>query len=156
MWVNAFSPSGYEWVSGDDTENCVLAYLRKGEAGDRMLLVICHFNTNAMAEYTVGVPYGGTWNEVLNSDDKKYGGSGVANGALKAQKKTSHGHDHSITFQLPPLCVMVFEGEDVPKSKGQGAKGKEQDGKEQAAKDKKQGAKDKGKEAKSKGQKGKG
>ena len=116
MWHNAFTPNGYEWISGDDTENCVLAYLRKGEAGDKVLLVVCHFNTNMMADYTVGVPYGGAWNEVLNSDDKKYGGSGIVNGELKAHKKPSHGRDHSITFQLPPLCVLVFEGEDLPKS----------------------------------------
>ena len=116
MWYNAFSPKGYEWISGDDTENCVLAYLRKGEADDKVLLVICHFNTNMMAQYTVGVPYGGTWTEVLNSDDKKYGGSGIVNGALKANKEPSHGREHSITFQLPPLCLLVFEGENLPKT----------------------------------------
>ena len=64
---------------------------------------------------------GGTWNEVLNSDDKKYGGSGVTNGALIAQKKPSHGRDHSISFQLPPLCILIFEGEDLPKGKEQKA-----------------------------------
>ena len=117
LWFNAFTPSGYEWISGGDTENCVLAYLRKGEPGDKVLLVICHFNTNAMQEYTVGVPYGGTWKEVLNSDDKRFGGSGIVNGDLEAQKEPSHGQDHSIAFQLPPLCVMIFEGEDLPKSK---------------------------------------
>lgn len=126
MWYNAFSPKGYEWISGDDTENCVLAYLRKGEDDDKVLLVVCHFNTNMMAEYTVGVPYGGAWTEVLNSDDKKYGGSGIVNGALKAKKEPSHGREHSITFQLPPLCVLVFEGENLPKTaKGKGKVEKE-------------------------------
>ena len=124
LWFNAFSPAGYEWISGDDTENCVLAYLRKGEPGDKVLLVVCHFNTNTMAEYTVGVPYGGAWTEVLNSDDKRFGGSGVLNGALKAKKEPSHGHEQSITFKLPPLCVLVFEGEDVPRKKGKSEKEK--------------------------------
>jgi 1,4-alpha-glucan branching enzyme len=117
LWFNAFSPEGYEWISGDDTENCVLAYLRKGEPSDKVLLVICHFNTNMMTEYTVGVPYGGVWKEVLNSDDKKYGGSGIINGDLKAKKEPSHGKEYSVTFKLPPLCVMIFEGEEVPESK---------------------------------------
>jgi 1,4-alpha-glucan branching enzyme len=117
MWFNAFSPLGYEWISGDDTENCVLAFLRKGEPGDKVLLIICHFNTNVMAEYTVGVPYDGVWKAVLNSDDKKYGGSGMVNDDLKARETPSHGKDFSVTFRLPPLCVMVFEGEDVPKPK---------------------------------------
>ncbi|MBX2892475.1 MAG: 1,4-alpha-glucan branching protein GlgB [Saprospiraceae bacterium] len=124
LWFNAFSPEGYEWISGDDTENCVLAYLRKGEPSDKVLLVICHFNANVMAEYTVGVPYGGVWKEVLNSDDKKYGGTGIVNGTLKAKKAASHGKEYSVTFQLPPLCVMIFEGEEVPAPK-QKAEGRE-------------------------------
>jgi 1,4-alpha-glucan branching enzyme len=115
LWFNAFSPQGYEWISGDDTENCVMAYLRKGEPGDKVLLVVCHFNTNSLADYTLGVPYGGAWTEVLNSDDTQFGGSGIVNGVLKAEKKASHGHEQSISFKLPPLCVLVFEGDDVPK-----------------------------------------
>ena len=117
LYHNAFHPDGYEWISGDDVQNSVLAYLRKGEPGDKVLLVICHFNTNAMEQYSVGVPYGGTWTEVLNSDDTRFGGSGLLNGTLKAAKEPSHGKEHSVTFKLPPLCVMVFEGDDVPKAK---------------------------------------
>lgn len=117
LYHNAFHPDGYEWISGDDVQNSVLAYLRKGEAGDKVLLVVCHFNTNYMEQYSVGVPYGGTWKEVLNSDDTRFGGSGILNGDLTAEAKPSHGKEHSITFQLPPLCVMVFEGENVPKVK---------------------------------------
>ena len=117
LYFNAFHPDGYEWISGDDTANSVLAYLRKGESSDKVLLVICHFNTNFMEEYSVGVPYSGTWKEVLNSDDTRFGGSGIVNGALQAEKKPSHGRDFSITFKLPPLCVMVFEGENIPKVK---------------------------------------
>ena len=125
MWFNAFSPQGYEWISGDDTENCVMAYLRKGEPGDKVLLVVCHFNTNSLADYTVGVPYGGTWTEVLNSDDTRFGGSGIVNGVLKAQKTASHGHEQSISFKLPPLCVLVFEGEDVPRAGAQKTEAKQ-------------------------------
>jgi 1,4-alpha-glucan branching enzyme len=117
LWKNAFTPEGYEWISGDDTENSVLVYLRKGDADDPMLLVVCHFNLNAMPQYTVGVPYGGKWTEVLNSDDKNFGGSGIVNGVLTAKKAASHGREHSITFHLPPLSVMVFEGEKPPKPK---------------------------------------
>ncbi|HNG89666.1 MAG TPA: 1,4-alpha-glucan branching protein GlgB, partial [Saprospiraceae bacterium] len=117
LYHHAFHPAGYEWISGDDTQNSVLAYLRRGEASDKVLLVICHFNTHVVEPYTVGVPYGGKWKEVLNSDDKRYGGSGVLNGDLKAEKKTSHGREHSLTFKVPPLSVMVFEGESAPKAK---------------------------------------
>lgn len=110
-WYHAYSPEGYEWISGDDMENSVLVYLRKGRPEDPVLLVVCHFNLNPQPQYTVGVPYAGVWNEVLNSDDKKFGGSGAVNGKLKSKKEASHGRPNSISFQLPPLCVLVFEGE---------------------------------------------
>ncbi len=110
LWRNAFSPEGYEWISGDDTENSVVSFLRKGNETDKVLLVVCHFQANAMEQYSVGVPSSGTWKEVLNSDDKKYGGSGMINGDLKAVKKASHGQDYSVSFKLAPLAVMIFEG----------------------------------------------
>lgn len=117
FWRNAFNPEGYEWVSGGDTDNAVLCYLRKGAPEEPQLLVVCHFKPNVLEEYTVGVPYGGAWVERLNSDDARYGGSGAVNGALKAHKAPNHGHEHSLTFKLPPLAVMVFEGTAPPKPK---------------------------------------
>jgi 1,4-alpha-glucan branching enzyme len=116
LWKNAYHPDGYEWISGDDTENSVMAFLRKGDANDPVLLVVCHFNLNPMPIYTVGAPYGGKWTEILNSDDQRFGGSGMLNGVITAKKEASHGKDYSITFKLAPLCVMVFEGE-IPKKK---------------------------------------
>jgi 1,4-alpha-glucan branching enzyme len=111
LWRKAFHPEGYEWISGGDTENSVLVFVRHGDVDDPMLLVVCHFNLNYMPAYTVGVPHGGTWKAVLNSDAKEFGGSGVVNGDLKAEKKPEHGKEYSVTFKLPPLSVMIFEGE---------------------------------------------
>ncbi|MBL7776091.1 MAG: 1,4-alpha-glucan branching protein GlgB [Saprospiraceae bacterium] len=120
LWWHAFSPEGYEWIGGDDVENCVLAYLRKGRDTDKVLLVICHFKPNVLETYSVGVPYGGVWREVLNSDDTRFGGSGVTNAPVKAEKKASHGQDYSLTFRLAPLAVQIFEGQELPKRKATG------------------------------------
>jgi 1,4-alpha-glucan branching enzyme len=117
LWRNAFSQEGYAWISGGDTQNSVICYLRKGNDDEPVLLVVCHFNLSLLEDYTVGVPYPGKWTEVLNSDDKKFGGNGILNGVLTAKKSPSHGHKQSVTFTLPPLCVMVFEGEKPPKKK---------------------------------------
>jgi 1,4-alpha-glucan branching enzyme len=110
LWHHAFHPDGYTWISGDDTENSVLCYLRNGDVGQPMLLVVCHFQPNTLESYSVGVPAAGTWREILNSDDRRYGGSGMTNGDLKSAKTPSHGHEQSIAFKLPPLSVMIFEG----------------------------------------------
>lgn len=117
LWWHSFSPEGYAWIGGDDTENCVVAFLRKGRPADKVLLVVCHFNASVLEEYTLGVPYGGVWREVLNSDDRRFGGSGITNADVKAEKKESHGQTHAITFRLAPLAVQIFEGQDLPKKK---------------------------------------
>ncbi len=121
LWRNGFESDGYVWVSGGDTENSVLAYIRKGDEGDKALLVICHFQPNLIEGYSVGVPSGGTWTEILNSDHTQYGGTGTTNGPIKASKKPLHGHDYAISLNLPPLAVCVFEGE-WPKEKPAKAK----------------------------------
>jgi len=123
LWRNGFTNEGYQWVSGDDTENCVMAFLRKGDEKDNMILVICHFNATKLDSYMVGVPFEGAWTEVLSSDDKRFGGSGVVNGVVKTEKKPSHGFEQSITFKLPPLAVTIFESpKSSPKSEVQNAK----------------------------------
>lgn len=114
-WQHAFSPEGFEWISGDDIGNSVIVYLRKGGPDDPTLLVVCHFNVNTIDTYTIGVPYPGKWTEILNSDDKQFGGSGVTNGILTSTKEKTHGRENSVTIQLAPLSMMVFEGEKPPK-----------------------------------------
>jgi 1,4-alpha-glucan branching enzyme len=127
LWRKAFSPEGYEWISGDDTENCVLAFLRKGGPDDHVLLVVCHFNANVLPGYTVGVPFGGDWKEILNSDDKQFGGAGVLNPDVKVENVPSHGHEQSITFHLAPLGIHIFEGGKPPKEKAKKVEVKEAD-----------------------------
>ncbi len=143
LWHHGFSTEGFAWISGDDTENCVVTFLRKGRPEDPVLLVVAHFFTNTLEDYTLGVPYPGAWREVLNSDDPAFGGSGVLNGSLKADKKPSHGHEQSISIKLAPLAVQVFEGVDVPKVKKAATKDKAKsaDGKATAAKGKTTGRK---------------
>ncbi len=114
LWWHAFSPEGYAWVSGDDTENCVLAYLRKGRPTDEVLLIVCHFKTGVVENYTLGVPCEGIWTELLNSDDTTFGGSGVTNPPIAAQATPSHGYAYSISFRLAPLAVQIFGSQQLP------------------------------------------
>jgi 1,4-alpha-glucan branching enzyme len=108
FWRNAFHPDGFEWISGGDTGNSVLVFLRKGNKTDKTLLIVCHFGTQAIEEYTVGVPKSGTWKEILNSDDPQFGGKGVTNTPIKSKKMEQHGQENAITFRLAPLATQVF------------------------------------------------
>jgi 1,4-alpha-glucan branching enzyme len=100
---------GFEWVSYDDRENSVIAYLRRGSGGEELLFVI-NFTPMPRHNYRVGVPAAGTWAERLNSDATAYGGSGVGNsGTLTSDPSPHHGRDHSLALTLPPLGALVLE-----------------------------------------------
>ncbi|MDX3907900.1 MAG: 1,4-alpha-glucan branching protein GlgB [Pigmentiphaga sp.] len=101
-------PAGFRWIVGDDDRNCVFAYLRTD--GERHVLVVCNMTPVVRSGYRVGVPGGGRWREVLNSDASDYGGSGVGNGgAIDAQDQGAHGFPHSLSLTLPPLATLLLE-----------------------------------------------
>ena len=110
LYEYAFEPEGFEWVDYGDHQNSVIVFLRKGKAKSSKLMVVCNFTPVVRENYKIGVPFGGKWEEVLNSDDEKFGGSGVKNqGEMVAIKEKFHGRDHSLCLRLAPLAVMVFK-----------------------------------------------
>ena len=108
-----FDPEGFRWVIGDDRQNSVLAFLRRGPPGSRDVLVVCNFTPVPRHNYGVGVPHGGRWREVLNSDDIVYGGSGLAYaGSHVTAPLPAHGCYHSLYLTLPPLAAMFLVSEE--------------------------------------------
>ena len=108
-------PEGFAWVIGDDTQNSVFAFLRR-HAG-RNVLVLCNMTPVPRDAYRIGVPTGGMWREILNTDAREYGGSGLGNGGqLMAQAQPSHGYEHSLEMLLPPLATLIL----VPNDDAQG------------------------------------
>ncbi len=101
---------GFEWIDCNDSDHSVLSFLRKGRSTGERVLVICNFTPVVRHNYRVGVPYGGFWEEVLNSDAEIYGGSQQGNqGGLEASPVSSHGHYHSLNLTLPPLASVFFK-----------------------------------------------
>jgi hypothetical protein len=61
-------------------------------------------------KYRIGVPSAGSWREVLNSDDRRYYGSGQGNRrVMKAAKVPMHGHAQSLALTVPPLGVIFLK-----------------------------------------------
>ena len=105
-----FSPAGFEWVDFRDSDNSVVSFIRRPATGPRMILVVCNNTPVPRKEYRVGVPVGGKWKELLNSDAVDYGGSGVGNlGGADAQDTPSHGHRQSVALTLPPLGCLFLQ-----------------------------------------------
>ncbi|MCW4116494.1 1,4-alpha-glucan branching protein GlgB [Aurantimonas sp. MSK8Z-1] len=104
-------PAGFEWIDASDTAQSVLSYIRKDKNG-RPVLVVCNFTPVPRHDYRVGVPEGGRWREVFNTDAESYGGSGVGNmGGRDAEHWPVHGRSHSIGLTLPPLATIVLTPE---------------------------------------------
>jgi 1,4-alpha-glucan branching enzyme len=103
-------PPGFEWVDASDALQSVVSFMRRGKSTDDILLVICNFTPTTHFKYRVGVPRGGSWKELLNSDAAEYGGSGQGNlRNLRAGRIPAHGRPYSLEIRLPPLGVVYFK-----------------------------------------------
>jgi 1,4-alpha-glucan branching enzyme len=107
-----FDPAGFEWVDCKDSQRSVICFLRHGRNPDDQFLFVCNFTPIVRQNYRVGIPLGGSWKEVLNSDASLYGGSGQGNlGGLSAVPLPIHGRPFSLNMTLPPLGIVVFRPE---------------------------------------------
>ncbi len=112
LHVGDCDPSGFQWIVGDDRDATVLVYSRHGDAKDPPVVIVANFTPVPREGYRFGVPRGGFWREVLNSDAEIYGGSGAGNrGGMHADPIGSHGREHSLVITVPPLGVVVFVAE---------------------------------------------
>ena len=114
LYQRDFEAGGFTWVDCSDFQRSVISFLRRGQNPDDQLLFVCNFTPVVRANYRVGVPQHGTWNEILNSDAPLYGGSGQGNfGGLQAAPLPVHGQSFSLNMTLPPLAVLVFRHESL-------------------------------------------
>ncbi|MBW4650517.1 MAG: 1,4-alpha-glucan branching protein GlgB [Kastovskya adunca ATA6-11-RM4] len=103
-------PAGFEWVDCDDYQHSIVSLLRKGKSPEEKVLVVCNFTPEPRHNYRIGVPEGGFWKEMLNSDAPEYGGSGVGNlGGKDAESIGWHNQHYSLDISLPPMSVCFFK-----------------------------------------------
>ncbi|MEO7413768.1 MAG: alpha amylase C-terminal domain-containing protein, partial [Opitutaceae bacterium] len=106
---NDFNPRGFRWLSCQDADASVLAYLRTDVFEQTLFAVIGHFS-GATRSYRVGVPRQGFWKEILNTNSQYYGGTGVGNDGGRVAEDIPHdGFSQSIPVTLPPLSTTIFK-----------------------------------------------
>jgi 1,4-alpha-glucan branching enzyme len=106
-----FSPEGFEWIDCCDSENSVVSLIRRAKSG-QMVAVALSYTPVPRHNYAIGVPRGGHWTEVLNSDAKIYGGGGQGNmGGVDAAPIPLHGRKWSVNLTLPPLGAVFLLSE---------------------------------------------
>ena len=112
LWQGDYDHGGFSWIDCADRENSVLSFIRRTADGANQLVAILNLTPVPRGKYRLGLPRGGRWREVLNSDAAIYGGSNTGNaGGVAAQKISSHGHAHSAEFFLPPMSAVVFQAD---------------------------------------------
>lgn len=118
LYEKQFDEDGFEWIEHADYKNSVLTYLRKGKGKKEVAIVACNFTPVERKDYAFGVPFSGTYELALNSDEKKYGGNGIeVVEKVKAKKEEKHNRKYSISVTLPPLSVVVYLPKKLSKKK---------------------------------------
>ncbi len=107
-----FDRDGFRWLVLDDHEQSVFAFYRKDSAGNT-IVVISNMTPYVRHNYTIGVPVDGLWQEIFNSDDQRYGGSHIINGAVLSRPEARHNHPQSIGLTLPPLATIMLTADRV-------------------------------------------
>lgn len=106
------TPHGFEWIDCNDAEASVISLMRKGHTTQDLILVVCNFTPVPRPNYRVGVPRGGYWQEILNSDSAWYGGGDWGNGGgVDAVPVPLHARSHSLTMTVPALAALFFKSQ---------------------------------------------
>jgi 1,4-alpha-glucan branching enzyme len=105
-----FDVQGFQWVSCDDVNNSVLAFIRRSD--NEAVICVFNFTPATLQGYTIGVPEAGAYKEIFNSDTAWYGGSDVSNvTSIESVEKKEHGFEHSLTITIPPLAALFLQKE---------------------------------------------
>jgi 1,4-alpha-glucan branching enzyme len=103
-------PSGFSWIDCHDSDNSVISFMRRSHSSDETLVFICNFTPVPRYGYRVGVPEAGEYYEVLNSDETRYGGSGLLNSQpMPSGPIYWQSCPHSILLTLPPLSTIAMK-----------------------------------------------
>jgi 1,4-alpha-glucan branching enzyme len=110
LWEADTEPGGFQWIDANNADENVIAFMRIAPSSGRRIVCLCNFSPVVRESYRIGVPAGGNYRELLNSDSAIYGGSNVGNaGGVMAENSPSHGMPFSLTLRLPPLGVIWLE-----------------------------------------------
>ena len=104
-----YDPAGFQWIDCNDWEGSTISFLRRAKDPADFLVFVCNFTPVVRTDYRIGVPRGGFYRELLNTDAALYGGGNVGNaGGVLAAEIPCHGQPWSVRLTLPPLATVVL------------------------------------------------
>jgi 1,4-alpha-glucan branching enzyme len=108
LWEEDFDQKGFQWLTSDDADHNTLSYVRYDSHG-HPVVVIVNFSGSQWNNYQVALPQGGSWHEVINTDDKCYDGAGVVNQPFEATGGPFHSRPASAYLTIPALSAIILE-----------------------------------------------
>ena len=109
LWREDFHTNGFQWIDCDDKSSSVISFMRRDSVSGNWLVVVCNFTPHSHANYRIGVPLQGWYNEIFNSDSEIYGGSNMGNmGGSLTENCSLHGYGQSVDLSLPPLATLIL------------------------------------------------
>ena len=99
--------TGFRWHEVEDVWNNCFVFSRMNSKGDSVI-VISNFSGNHIKNYEIGVSKWGSYKVALNSDAKKYNGSGVVNRRLHTVTKPHKGFDYTLAVNVPPFSTLYI------------------------------------------------
>ena len=120
LWSRDCQMDGFMWLDPDNRDQNILSYMRFGDYVDRdgnkqceKLVVVLNCSVHSYEKYRIGVQESGEYIEIINSDDKKYGGSAkVNNKVISAEPIPMHGQPYSIEINMPVVGGTIFKLEN--------------------------------------------
>lgn len=109
LYENDYTWDGFDWIDFHDSDQSLISFMRKGKAPEDVVICVFNFTPTPREGYRVGVPFPGTYQEILNSDSDWYWGSNMGNaGDVPSDHIAWQGREHSILITVPPLAGVYF------------------------------------------------
>ena len=109
LWQRDDSWDGFQWIDPNNRDQSIISYRRIDNEGKEIIVAI-NFTPVVYEDYRIGVPREGVYKEIFNSDDERFGGSGVINTTERKSEARSWNYcENSIVMRMPPLAISIFE-----------------------------------------------
>ncbi|MDD4112717.1 MAG: 1,4-alpha-glucan branching protein GlgB [Herbinix sp.] len=111
LWQLDHDPEGFRWIMADDADNSVISFKRSGIRSDDYMIMVFNFTPIGRRKYSIEVPTAGEYYQVINSDNKEYGGESTEFPKYTAIRDDANGSNkYEIYVELAPLSAIYLEG----------------------------------------------
>ncbi len=109
LYEKSFDGTGFEWIDNTDHVGSIMIFVRRGNQENENVVVVMNMTPMVRTDYRIGLPSSGEWEEVLNSDENIYGGSGCRNSHFRSEEIPWQHRMHSACVSLPPLGGIILK-----------------------------------------------